>query len=436
MASKPARSALGAPSQLAQASRKGKRAWRKNIDMQGVEDAMESLRAEERVIGSVLQKQPDDQLFVVDTRGDEQLRKSLPRYSRAQLTSSKIISARSAVPAITSRTRTPKKPKLTSSEKSRLRRLAHRPRKGPFNAVMDPTEFGAGSAPVELSHAVRESGTRDLWVATAEESFPDGLENVKPVAVKKPATDHPRDIIDAPAVSLPPEGASYNPPVQAHNDLVLEAYAVEKRKQNEAHNLAIYREKIELAKENASNAEDVPAGMSVDDGAANDEVEEKEELTGDAVMHRRKMVKKTKQQRAKMMRLRADKQALAEKAIRKRLLHGINSVKSLRSQMDKMAKAQVEARLTRQLTTRLRLRKGLAGRKFGKHVVPESQVDVQTGEELTENLRSLKPEGNLFRDRFVSLQQRALVEPRVPVLPSKRRAKPILYEKHIYKRFQ
>lgn len=28
----------------------------------------------------------------------------------------------------------------------------------------------------------------------------------------------------------------------------------------------------------------------------------------------------------------------------------------------------------------------------------------------------LQPEGNLFRDRFLSMQQRALVEPRVPVL--------------------
>ncbi|KAI6126491.1 P60-like protein [Pisolithus sp. B1] len=417
MASKPARSALGAPSQLAQASRKGKRAWRKNIDMQGVEDAMESLRAEERVIGSVLQKQPDDQLFVVDTRGDEQLRKSLPRYSRAQLTSSKIISARSAVPAITSRTRTPTKPKLTSAEKSRLLRLAHRPRKGPFNAVMDPTEFGAGSAPVELSRAVRESGTRDLWVPTVEESFPDGLENVKPVVVKKPATDHPRDIINAPAVSLPPEGASYNPPVHAHNDLVLEAYAVEKRKQSEVHNLASYREKIEQAKENASNAEDVPAGMSVDDGTANDAVEEKEEeLTGDAVMHRRKMVEEEDKTTArKMMKLRADKQALAEKAIRKRLLHGINSVKSLRSQIDRTTKCRP---------------------KLDWHDSSPRSNRRTDWEELTENLRSLKPEGNLFRDRFVSLQQRALVEPRVPVLPSKRRAKPILYEKHAYKRFQ
>ena len=86
---RPTRSALGAPTQLGQSSRKGKRAWRKNIDIQEVEEGMESLRAEVRVIGcdllfclyfewgdlvflsSTLQKQPDDQLFVIDTKGDE-----------------------------------------------------------------------------------------------------------------------------------------------------------------------------------------------------------------------------------------------------------------------------------------------------------------------------------------------------------------------------
>jgi hypothetical protein len=28
----------------------------------------------------------------------------------------------------------------------------------------------------------------------------------------------------------------------------------------------------------------------------------------------------------------------------------------------------------------------------------------------------LQPEGNLFRDRFLNMQQRALIEPRVPIL--------------------
>lgn len=52
----------------------------------------------------------------------------------------------------------------------------------------------------------------------------------------------------------------------------------------------------------------------------------------------------------------------------------------------------------------------------GKHVVKEGDVDVQLGEDLPESLRELKPEGNLWRDRWGSMVVRGKVEPRVPVL--------------------
>ena len=48
---KNAKSVNGAPSQRAQASRKGKKAWRKNIDIDEVEEGLEELRVEERVTG-------------------------------------------------------------------------------------------------------------------------------------------------------------------------------------------------------------------------------------------------------------------------------------------------------------------------------------------------------------------------------------------------
>lgn len=47
------KSAVGAPSQYNQSSRKGKRAWRKNVDIGDVEQTLEELRAEERVVGCV-----------------------------------------------------------------------------------------------------------------------------------------------------------------------------------------------------------------------------------------------------------------------------------------------------------------------------------------------------------------------------------------------
>ena len=45
------KSVVGAPSQRAQASRKGKKAWRKNIDLDEVETGLEEIRTEEIVTG-------------------------------------------------------------------------------------------------------------------------------------------------------------------------------------------------------------------------------------------------------------------------------------------------------------------------------------------------------------------------------------------------
>lgn len=48
---KKAASLVGAPAQHNQGSRKGKRAWRKNVDIEEVEQGLEVIRTEERVTG-------------------------------------------------------------------------------------------------------------------------------------------------------------------------------------------------------------------------------------------------------------------------------------------------------------------------------------------------------------------------------------------------
>jgi nucleolar protein 53 len=84
-----AASVVGAPAQHNQSSRKGKKAWRKNVDIEDLEDKLEGLRDEERTFGCVfylstffrpssnvicrlaLQKKTDSELFIVDTKGDD-----------------------------------------------------------------------------------------------------------------------------------------------------------------------------------------------------------------------------------------------------------------------------------------------------------------------------------------------------------------------------
>jgi nucleolar protein 53 len=432
---KHAATGVGAPSQLAQSSRKGKKAWRKNIDIQPVEQGLESLRSEERVIGSTLHKQTDDQLFVVDTKGDDKVRKSLPRYSKAELTSTKILSQRSAIPAVFSR---PTKDSLASrskvsrADKERLLRIAKRPRKGPFNAVMDHTEFGAGSALIDVSAAVKHSGSYDPWTVEEVEEVADGLEYTKKPKIKRPELSHPRDVIEVPAVLEPHQGSSYNPPAAAHDELIMEACRLERRRQEEADRLAEVRRKVADARALATGVtEGLPLGMTLDEIPTDGEPI----IQHDAVVPKKPSTRKTKQQRAKALRLREEKRALAEKAARKKMLATITMVKSLRSTAEKVGQQQNQARLARQLALKMKLRKGLAGQRLGKYKVPENEIEVQTGEDLSENLRTLKPEGNLFRDRFRSMQQRALIEPRVPILPTKR-AKLKEFEKHAWKRFE
>lgn len=59
-----------------------------------------------------------------------------------------------------------------------------------------------------------------------------------------------------------------------------------------------------------------------------------------------------------------------------------------------MAKSIAERELEilqKKSALKYRLKKhGLAGQRLGKHKVPEGQVDVQLGEDLTETLRGLK----------------------------------------------
>ncbi|KAJ7578394.1 ribosome biogenesis protein Nop53/GLTSCR2 [Mycena floridula] len=423
---KSTKSAVGAPSQHSQSSRKGKRAWRKNVNIDDVEAAMEDIRTEERVTGTALHKKTDAELFHIDLTGDDKaVRKSLPKPST--LTSLRILSERSAIPAVGSRKRS-----VSRDAKDRLLRIAKRPRKGPFNSIIDPTEAGAGSAMLGLSEAVKNSGNYDPWAPQPpQEEIKDGMETVMKKVIKAPVHKDPRHAIDAPAIAEPHQGTSYNPPVNAHQELLLKAHEIEEKRVNDAAKMAEFKAKIDSAWHVPQDPPGVPPGMRVDVVPAQDLDEEEEEVIAKPMPER-----KTKQQRRKAARVLAEKRALAEKTAKKRMHSTINDAKSLHRQTNKILSLREKATAQRKQAMEDKLRKGLAGQKLGKHKVPEGEVDVQLGEDLSENLRGLKPEGNLFRDRFLSLQQRALVEPRVRVIPTRRRRGIVEYEKHAWKNFE
>lgn len=69
----------------------------------------------------------------------------------------------------------------------------------------------------------------------------------------------------------------------------------------------------------------------------------------------------------------------------------ISLAKGLRRSNARLMAQQETEQVHRKIALKDRLRRhGLAGQRLGKHKVPERQIEVQLGEDLTENLRGLK----------------------------------------------
>lgn len=114
--------------------------------------------------------------------------------------------------------------------------------------------------------------------------------------MKTPSTSHPRSVIEIPAISTPHQGASYNPPAEAHQDLLRAAHEVEEEELKHTDNGQDVHERMTQARQLGDvTQEGLPPGMTIH------EVEEEGEET---VVPLVKPVptRKTKQQRRKAQR--------------------------------------------------------------------------------------------------------------------------------------
>jgi len=300
---------------------------------------------------------------------------------------------------------------------------------------------------LEVTEAVRHAGEYDVWTAPEKDEVLESLTEEgkdfvgKYLAKKVPkAPNHPTlaSHISLPAIPTPHAGQSYNPTLETHAALLLQEHEKEVVRQAEyakAEAVQAKLDEVRALRVGEGIGSGAP-GMKVD-GAADDEVpEDQEEQEQEVVVVTSTVPKrKTRQQRARAAKQLADLRALQQQKARKRLLASLSSVASL-SKALAARQAAAEQRASERAAAKLAaLKNGLAGRRLGKHKVPEARVDLQLGDELAETLREMKPEGNLFRERWESLQQRARVEPRVLVKGREKRLKVKTREVHRYKRF-
>ncbi|KAG0226513.1 ribosome biogenesis protein Nop53/GLTSCR2 [Mortierella sp. GBAus27b] len=450
-------------------SRKGKKAWRKNVDITDVETNLEELRAEERTTGGKVHQQPNDALFVVDIKGDGKVQKEIRKDRPLKM--DEILAQRSKVPAVggrklrtvsttstsSSSSSTKKNSKVSKAEKAKLMGMIKRKAS---NALFAPVNNNKPPGP---SDAVKAAGKYDIWADDNDnqdqqqeeeeeerqqqqtEQQDSGMDIdrdfVKDIVTKNPVKA-PRSLrqkkkVAIPAVKEAHPGASYNPTMKDHQALLRLAHneelRMEKTKEDLEAQLAYPKELDQMVP-----FDDRTGGLLEDsDEDDEDEEEEEEEEESDAqddgaIKSKKQKGKKSVAERNRLARAAEKAKEEAQIKRQKDLAKQTNRVKEIMKNVEKEEDEKEKKRLENEKKLDEKEKAGM--KRVGRFNVPKERIHVQLQEELSESLRQLKPEGNLIKDRFRSLVERNLIEPRVPVA-KRRRYRLKTYEKHSYKRF-
>lgn len=268
------------------------------------------------------------------------------------------------------------------------------------------------------------------------------LEQTKKKGVRRPSRLHVKPS-QVPAVEVIPAGASYNPTFEDHQALLREAHEVELQREKEAEKLerqlalptaeqaatqeSVFREMCEGLLEE-SDGEDEPGCAEqpeADGGTA------ETSPTGAAGPEKR-MENKTEQQRRRekaARKLRVQQAALRAARLQHQELFRLRGIKA------QVARRLAELARRREQRRLWRLADANKPRRLGRLKYQDPDIDVQLSSELSGSLRTLKPEGNILRDRFKSFQKRNMIEPRERA-KFKRKYKVKLVEKRAFRDVQ
>ncbi|KAF9997350.1 hypothetical protein BGZ65_007078 [Modicella reniformis] len=446
-------------------SRKGKKAWRKNVDITDVEQNLDELRAEERTTGGKVHQQPNEALFMLDTKGDGKIIKELRKDRPLKM--DEILSQRSKIPAVsgrktvsstTSSSSSKKNTKISKAEKAKLLDLI---RRKTSNSLFAPVAKPLGRS--GMTDAVRMAGKYDVWADDHDNNNDhddDGQQDKKTTeqqngdkTSKMEVDDFVSDIVTkvpfqapksfklkrkvaVPAVKEAHPGASYNPTMRDHQALLQLAHNEELRILKEKEDLeAQFAYPKELDQMVAFN--DKTGGLL--EGSDDEEEEEGEEgeeeeadaQVGGAVKPKQKG-KKTITERNRLARAAEKAKVEAQIKREKELIKQTNKVKEIMKSVEVEETEMERKRLENEKKKEEKEKAGM--KRVGRFNIPKQRIHVQLQDELSESLRQLKPEGNLMKERFQSFVERNLIEPRVPVA-KRRRYRLKTYEKHSYKRF-
>ncbi|KAF6229312.1 hypothetical protein HO133_007428 [Letharia lupina] len=406
-----------APQQHKQPSRKGKKAWRKNVDVTDVQAGLEDVR-QEVIKGGIIAEKPSDSLFTLDTKGSEAIQKSYNKIHKP-LKADQILAERSATPAIDGRKRSAvtdgvlqpstkrTKNSVSSREYERLREVAY------------------GSQTVK--DIIKNDGVpdHDPWAvkrSEADEQDPkfSYLDKTKPIKAPTTLKEAPVSLIagsrNVPAVTAPKSGTSYNPTFQEWDALLV----AEGQREVEAEKKR--RREAELEQKRLDRIAAAETEREIDIQTEDESAWEgfESDYEGAERLKKRRPERKTPAERNKVKRRKeAERREKWEKQMKEREKQQ-RRIGEIARQMKNEAKARalVKAELEKPEDVDDRV---LRRRRFGKDALPEPPLELILPEELQDSLRLLKPEGNLLKDRFRNILVSGKMETRKPIQQPKKK---------------
>ncbi|EEY22233.1 60S ribosome subunit biogenesis protein NOP53 [Verticillium alfalfae VaMs.102] len=420
---KPLSGSTEAPQQHKQPSRKGKKAWRKNVDLTEVEQGLNALN-DEIIRGGVAAEKDSADLFAIDTVGETDPKKK-QRVTKT-LRADEIIAQRSAVPAVSLRKRPAPKTSDGLLPTKRARKTGCRP----------PSSRACAASPTaRRPRHRRQPATYDVWAAPppvekpvverAEDNFIPEKEMPKP-----PRTLRHKPVSLAAsgktvrAVAKPKGGHSYNPLFEDYAARLevesAKAVEVEKKRLAKEEETRLREEAIARSAAEADAAEARANLSEWDEDSAWEGFEtDAEGSDAEGVSAASKPRKrKTTVQRNRIKRRKAEeglKKHESKIKARDEQTKRIREIASEIAERDAFVQALVAQQAEVDSSEEEDDGAGevaLRRKKLGKSKLPEGDLELVLPDELQDSLRRLRPEGNLLKDRYRSLLVRGKVESR------------------------
>lgn len=416
----------------AQPSRKGKKAWRKNVDIKDVETGLEESREIERLTGS---KRGEDD-FVIDSTP------STTNSSIKKLKSTDILTNKSKVPGISKPLKASKHNTIQGVKRTEVLRLLklNGGKYGDESKIVTRIEKDGlihvnsddlwGEEPKTTTVKVTKV-KQPLVAATPDhvaKAFPQFSstsgnttakvvpETLKYEPIKISENDVNKKFIHA--------GKSYNPSLESWKALISSEYDLEYKRELTRQQIIEYRQRIQHLVETLDNKE---VDTTDDEEAEEVEVDSNEDYSL-SINQPTKLKIKTKAKR--------NREAKHKKRVElEDKLKGMKKQLKDLTNLDKILAEEAEAEQAEQAKAGSASGKTKKPKKLFKYDTVQAPLEVKLSDELTHNLKNLKPEGNLFYDQMMNLQSTGKIETRIPV-SKKRKYAPKVTEKWTYKDFK